>query len=179
MTLGEKIRKLRRSHKMTLQNVATETGYSKALISRIENDSVSPSINSLLKITKALGISLYELFAAVEGKDPALVKKKERATGSLAGDAIKVEGLSASQSDNRITAVIMTFEPGAESNGGKLNPHGGEEWWHIIKGKLTAQVGDTAYDLSEGDSLYLKSSIPHGLKNPAKAKTAALVLIAS
>ncbi|MHC4664309.1 MAG: helix-turn-helix domain-containing protein, partial [Planctomycetota bacterium] len=62
MTLGEKIRKLRHDGEMTLQDIAGKTGYSKALISRIENDSVSPSINSLVKIAAALEIRLYELF---------------------------------------------------------------------------------------------------------------------
>lgn len=177
MTLGQKIRKLRLDEKMTLQDVAGKTGYSKALISRIENDSVSPSIGSLVKIAAALDIRLHELFAAVEGRKPSVVRKKARQTKKLPG--IQVEGVSDDNDDNKLTAVIMVFEAGAEAADGKPKIHTGEEWWHMLKGKLEAVVGEDQYDLGEGDSIYLSSSAPHKVKNPAKAKATALVLVTS
>ena len=179
MTLGEKIRELRRDKKMTLQDVAVMTGYSKALISRIENDSVSPSINSLVKIARALEIKLYALFAAVEGKSPVIVKKKDRSSETLAGGKVRAEGLSDGAEDSKLAPVIMTFDPGADVSEGKAKTHFGEEWWHVLKGKLEAVVGENKYELGEGDSIYLKSSSPHKLRNPAKAKATALVLVTS
>jgi mannose-6-phosphate isomerase-like protein (cupin superfamily) len=162
---------------MTLQDVAVMTGYSKALISRIENDSVSPSINSLVKIAEALDIKLYELFAVVEGSSPVIVKKKNRSAQALSGGKVKAEGLSDGNEDNKLAPIIMTFDPGADVSDGTLKTHGGEEWWHVLKGKLEAVVGENRYDLGEGDSIYLKSSSPHQVRNPAKAKATALVLV--
>ncbi len=177
MTLGEKIRGLRHGRKMTLQDVAVTTGYSKALISRIENDSVSPSINSLVKIASAFDIKLYELFAAVEGRNPVIVKKRNRSAEALSGGKIQAEDLSDRNRDNKLTPVIMTFDPGADISDGKPKTHGGEEWWHVLKGRLEAVVGENRYELGEGDSIYLKSSSPHKLRNPAKSKATALVLV--
>lgn len=178
MTLGKKIRKLRLDKKMTLQDVAGITGYSKALISRIENDSVSPSIGSLIKISSALDIMLHELFAAVEAKGTSVVRKKDRSSQALDGGSIKVEGLS-DASDDRLAAVLMTFEPGASAGGGNVKTHPGEEWWHVLKGKLEAVVDQTKYELDEGDSIYLDSSLPHVWRNPARGKATALVLVTS
>jgi transcriptional regulator with XRE-family HTH domain len=177
MTLGEKLRELRHNKKMTLQDVAVITGYSKALISRIENDSVSPSINSLVKFAEALDIKLYELFSAVEGRDPSIVKKKSRGAQTLSGGKVKVEGLSDGNEDNKLAPVLMIFDPGANISDGKLKTHGGEEWWHVLKGRLEAVVGENRYELGEGDSIYLNSSSPHHVRNPAKAKATALVLV--
>lgn len=176
MTLGEKIRKLRHNGKMTLQDIAGKTGYSKALISRIENDSVSPSINSLVKIASALEIKLYELFAAVEGKAPSVVKRKSRVSKTVANGQIRVENLSGDGTDSKMSAVIMTFEPGASISDEKAKTSMSEEWWTVLKGDLEAVVGDNRFDLSEGDSIYLNSSAPHNLKNPGKTKTKALVV---
>jgi transcriptional regulator with XRE-family HTH domain len=176
MTLGEKIRKLRHNGKMTLQDIAGKTGYSKALISRIENDSVSPSINSLVKIAAALEIKLYELFAAVEGKTPLVVKRKGRIAKTEANGKIRVENLSGDHEDGKMSAVIMTLEPGANISEGKAKTSTSEEWWTVLKGNLDAVVGDNRFDLSEGDSIYLNSSAPHHLKNSGKTKTKVLVV---
>ena len=176
MTLGEKIRKLRLERKMTLQDVAEQTGYSKALISRIENDSVSPSIVSLVKIASALQISLHQLFAAVDGGQRAVVKKSKRTSRAISGGNVTVENMGVDAADGKMTAVLMTFEPGA-STGKSAKLHSGEEWWHILKGKLRGSVGDRTYDLAEGDSIYLHSSIPHKWRNLSKGKTSAVVVV--
>jgi len=177
MTLGQKIRKLRLDKKMTLQDVAGITGYSKALISRIENDSVSPSISSLIKIASALDTTLYELFAAVEGKGTEITRRKDRSSQVMAGGKIKVQELSGNGDERKLVAVIMTFEPGASAAEEKAKVHSGEEWWHVLKGKLVAAVGENTYELGEGDSIYLNSSVPHTWQNPAKGKATALVLV--
>ena len=175
MTLGQKIRSLRLGKKMTLQDVAGETGYSKALISRIENDSVSPSIGSLIKITTTLDITLHELFATVEGKSISIARKKDRSSQTLPGGKIRIEGLCDRSADSKLAAVIMTFDPGSSATDGSPRP--GEEWWYMLKGKLEAVIGEMSYSLGEGDSMYLNSSVPHSWKNPAKGKAKALVLV--
>ena len=48
--IGAKIRTLRRAKKLTLQEVANETGFSTALISQLENNKISPPIATLSKI---------------------------------------------------------------------------------------------------------------------------------
>jgi transcriptional regulator with XRE-family HTH domain len=176
MTLGQKIRMLRLAKKMTLQDVASETGYSKALISRIENDSVSPSIGSLMKIASALDIALHQLFAAVDGGQAARVRKQERSSAKMAGGSIQVESLSDRTAGDKMAAVVMTFEGGALSQEGTRG-HEGEEWWHVLRGRLEATVGDRVIELAEGDSIYLSSSLPHRWRNPAKSKASALVVV--
>ena len=48
VNIGERLKKVRLERGYTLKDVAAKSGYSKALISRIENGNVSPSINSLI-----------------------------------------------------------------------------------------------------------------------------------
>ena len=120
---------------------------------------------------------LYELFVAVEGKGAEITRRKDRSSQAVAGDKIKVQGLSGSGDEKKLVAVIMTFEPGASAAEGKAKVHSGEEWWHVLKGKLVAAVGENTYELGEGDSIYLNSSVPHAWQNPAKSTATVLVLV--
>lgn len=175
MTLGEKLKKLRLEKKMTLQDVANSTGYSKALISRIENDSVSPSVSSLLKISAALQIKLNELFAAIEGSKMSVVKKGSRACGP-AYHGVSTESLCQIPGERKMDAVIKTFDSGAASEEVKADG-AGEEWWYVLKGKLSVSVNDRTAQLNEGDSVYLASEGIRKWHNPGKGKCAALVVM--
>ena len=145
MTLGEKLKKLRLERKMTLQDVADQTGYSKALISRIENDSVSPSVSSLLKISGALQIKLHDLFAAIEGSKLSVVKKTGR-EAVFSEDGIRIESLCSLAGGRKMDAVIKTFESGATSE--QVNS-GKEEWWYVLKGKLMVSFDERIAQLNE------------------------------
>jgi transcriptional regulator with XRE-family HTH domain len=155
--------------------VAGKTGQSKALISRIENDSVSPSVSSLMKISAALQIKLHELFAAIEGSKISVIKKGGRESRAIK-DGVKVESLCPlSAAGRKMDAVIKTFDSGAASEQVKLGK-GGEEWWYVLKGKLTVSVDERTALLNEGDSMYVISESIRKWSNPGKGKTAALVV---
>ncbi|GAB4348540.1 MAG: helix-turn-helix domain-containing protein [Candidatus Abyssubacteria bacterium] len=173
MTLGEKLKKLRIEQGLTLQDVAGKTGYSKALISRIENDSVSPSINSLIKISSSLHIKLNELFAAIEDGGASVVKKANCAVTTAGGGKLRIENVFGD--DRKMRVAVKTFEPGFATKEEKT-AQGGEEWWHVLKGKLEAQMGEQTIGLGEGDSIYIFSSIPHKWRNPGRVKASALVV---
>ena len=42
-----------------------------------------------------------------------------------------------------------------------LHTHDGQEFNYILSGKMKFYIGDDAYELSEGDSVYFDSNIPH------------------
>ncbi len=58
LSLGEYIRRLRRAANRPLGSLADQTGISYTHLSRIENDSKTPSADSLVKIAAALGGNL-------------------------------------------------------------------------------------------------------------------------
>jgi len=57
----EKIRSIRLEKRISLLNLATEVGISNSHLYYIENKRVIPSIDVVVKISKALGISPKEL----------------------------------------------------------------------------------------------------------------------
>jgi transcriptional regulator with XRE-family HTH domain len=77
--IGEKIKKLRKARKLTLQQVASETGFSPALISQIENNNVSPPIATLSKIAKFFDVKMGMFFDEEEAESKyEVVRANER-----------------------------------------------------------------------------------------------------
>jgi transcriptional regulator with XRE-family HTH domain len=176
MTLGYEIRELRRHNKMRIQDIAEKTGYSKALISRIENDSVIPSIASVRNIASVLDITLHELFAAAEKDRISVVKKKDRKAKEIKGNSIQVESLCENITGNKMMAVMMTFPPGAAV---KEEAKEGieEKWWHVLGGKLEIVADGKKYELAAGDSIYAHSTETCEYRNPTSRNTSALVIV--
>ena len=72
MTVGEKLREIRKGKGLTLRQVGDAAGLSKAFVSQIESGTANPSLASLKRVGSALGIPLAALFEGAEnGGEPA------------------------------------------------------------------------------------------------------------
>lgn len=63
--VGEKIRYLRKSYGLTLRQLANGSGLSANTISLVERSEVAPTIETLCKIARALGVSPSSLFLEI------------------------------------------------------------------------------------------------------------------
>lgn len=66
MNIGENIKRIRIAKNLSQKEVTMSAGLDTAQYSRIENGKTDPSVNTLERIAKALGVSLAELFASTE-----------------------------------------------------------------------------------------------------------------
>lgn len=57
VTLGKRIKRLRRMHDWTQEKLGDMTGYSKSFIGCVENHSSTPSLETVVKIAAALGVT--------------------------------------------------------------------------------------------------------------------------
>ena len=60
--LGLNIKKLRIKKKISQAKIASEVGVDKGFISLLENGSANPTLTTITKVAKALGVSVEELF---------------------------------------------------------------------------------------------------------------------
>ena len=66
MNIGDNIKRIRVARNLSQKEVITIAKLDAAQYSRIENGKTDPSVTTLEKIAKALGVSLAELFAATD-----------------------------------------------------------------------------------------------------------------
>ena len=163
---GEKLRNVRKRKGLTMKEVAASAGISESLVSQIETNRVSPSIDTLLSIAGVLEIDLEFLFSDLKRtKTVTVIRKNERSSRQLTGVTYQqLSSITDSSEEYAIEAVLLEIEPGAE-RGDIEYGHPGKELGYILKGHAELSYGTSTYTLNEGDSVSFASDIPHILKN--------------
>jgi len=177
--MGFHLRRERRLKKLRLKDVADATGLSVSLISKIETNSVGPSLSTLHRIAQALDTNISALFAMEELPTQVVRRQGER---PIAGkvqsisewDGIEAEIMVPFAEGRLLEGFVFVMEPGGNSGG--VLQHEGEECGYVLEGRLELCVGGKKYLLGRGDSFFFPSTIPHTYRNPGKV-TARVVWI--
>mgnify|MGYP001553764264 FL=1 len=173
-SFGEKVRALRMQRGLTLADLAQKTQRSISLLSQIENDNISPSFSSMQTIADALEVPLAQIISqepSAEEGDSYHIKESERKVLMTQGEVqhqLLSRGLPLSFEFN-----VVEVPPGA-STGDYLYSHEGEECGLLLEGELVVESGRQVHHLKPGDSITMKSSLPHKLSNPGKQKARAV-----
>jgi transcriptional regulator with XRE-family HTH domain len=164
--VGEKVKTLREQKGLSLKELADSTGFSTALLSQMENHLVSPSLGTMIKLAKALGVRVGDFWGETEGEPFAIVRKDERKTVSrfASKEGVKYgysyESLGFEKKNRRMEPFIVTLEP-ATVKTSKTSVHEGEEFIFVLEGEMEVLLGNHTDVLYAGDSIYYDSSIPH------------------
>ena len=88
MLIGDRLKALREQKKLSQGDIEKRTGLLRCYISRVENGHTVPAIETLEKLTRAMGMPLYQIFYDGE-KPPApnLPKIDDGGWGSSGRDA--------------------------------------------------------------------------------------------
>ncbi|OGP89824.1 MAG: hypothetical protein A2157_02290 [Deltaproteobacteria bacterium RBG_16_47_11] len=164
--VGEKIKELRERKGFSLKEMADLTGFSTALLSQMENHLVSPSLGTIIKLARTLGVKVGDFLGESEGEPFAIVRKDERKNVShfASKDGVKYgysyESLGFDKKDRHMEPFIVTLEP-ATVKTSKTSVHEGEEFIFVLEGEMEVILGNHTDVLYPGDSIYYDSNIPH------------------
>ena len=176
MKIGKELKRIRVSQGMTLEELSNKCGYSKALISRVETGSVSPSLTSLMKMVTSLGLKLHDLFTSIERGQASVVRKGEEKKFFTENNST-IEFLASDIAMKKMEPIRLSAPAGFVS-GEKPDMHYGEEFVFVLGGKVEITAGDETHKLGTGDSIYLAAGIPHRWRNPGK-EIAQLISVAT
>lgn len=160
--IGERVRKIRNERGLTLQDVANFTGFSKALISQIENNVVMPPINTLSKIANVLNVKMTYFFEdELDYKDYYVVRADERKYVFREGvkHGYMYEGLAQMKDFDQLEMCLVTIKPAQTEK--KLFNHEGYEYIIVKDGEVNLYLNNDVLRLKEGDSIAFNSQIPH------------------
>jgi transcriptional regulator with XRE-family HTH domain len=182
--IGRKIRDLRKRKVLTLQDLSTQTGLSKPLLSQIENDIVIPPIATLLKISRALDKDItFFLQEPHDERKIAVVRASERKRletrrpGQTPGDYF-YESLAYKKGRKNMEPFLIEFEPRDEKDM-SFYSHTGEEFIFILEGSVEFRTAKDVHRLEAGDSLYFESDVPHAYRALGKGSARAIAIIYS
>ncbi len=179
--IGKKVRALRLRKKMGLVELGKHTGFSPALLSKIESSKIFPPLGTLLRIAMVFGVGLDHFFAESRNKPViAVVRKEDRvrlANGGVDPDhpAYYFESLDFPANDRPSSTWLAQFLP-IDPAKAQRHEHAGFETLYVIRGKLAVTIDREEHLLFAGDSLYFDSGIPHSYRRVGGAKCDAVVL---
>ncbi len=165
--LGPRIRELRQQRRMTLRHLADKAGLSTALLSKVENNVVSPTIPTLWKICEGLDVRVGYFFqeGGQGSRDYVITRKDKRPVVFREGSkhGYMYESLAYGKPDHAMEPFVVTVAPG-ERRGGKLFNHAGDELVYVLDGRVEFVLGELSFVLDAGDSVYFNSERPHRLQ---------------
>jgi len=148
---------------MTLQQVSELAGLSRGMLSKIENAVVSPSIATLARLAVALNVPIGEFFETEHADAVAVFfpkNKRQTTTGRRSSLNYVYELLAPGRRRRDMQPMLVSIDGNTFKFG--LQDHAGEQFIYMLEGQMDYVIGDKAYSVRAGDSLYFDARIPHG-----------------
>lgn len=180
-TIGDRLRNLRKTQKVTLLELAKSSGVDAATISRIETGQMTGTLESHMKLARGLGVKLTDLFQGIEqaqsGKTVSLQGRGSRSEVYLyeAGKS-SMSMLTTNVLQKKLMPILISIEPGGSTHK-EENRVGTEKFLYVLEGELEAKVGQEIHRLKRGSSLYFDASLPHQLRNAGPKTVRCLAVV--
>ena len=165
--VAARIRELREIAGLTQAQVAEQTGFTLDEYTRYEAGSEDLPFSFIHKCALAFGVEMSDL---LEGTNTArlthyTVTRRGKGRMTAKEDGIEISELAPMFRDRLAEPywVKYAFSETQQSQPIDLDTHGGHEFDLVISGSLKIQIGDHIEVLSEGDSIYYNSGVPHGM----------------
>ena len=166
-SIAERIKHLRQQSNLTLDQLASTSGVSRAMISRIERAEASPTAALLARICAAFGLSLSGFFAQDEVAASPLVKRQDQPTWQDPDTGYIRRAVSPPLNGSDVDIVEVEFPPGARVVFEQQQFDAGltQHLW-LFEGRLTMTAGDQTHVLEAGDCLFMRLAEAHIFHNP-------------
>lgn len=185
--VGSKIKGLRESKNLSIEEISERSGLSVDQINSIENDQNLPSLGPLIKIARALGVRLGTFMDDNDALGPVVCRAADRerdnsisfSNGAVdARKHMEYHPLAQQKAGRHMEPFIIDINP-TEKNDFQLSAHEGEEFIYVMEGEVEVDYGKEKYTLMEGDSIFYDSIVKHHIHGaPGKsAKILAVVYI--
>jgi len=166
MAIGHEVRTLRKKLGITGSDLASATGISLGMLSKIENGNTSPSLTTLQALAQALGVPVTAFLRRFEEVRNAMFVKAGEGVelerrGTRAGHQYNLLGhIGNNASGVVVEPYLITLT--ADSDIFPTFQHEGLEFLYMLEGSVQYRHGDRLYAMEPGDSLFFDADAPHG-----------------
>jgi len=150
--VGPRLRALRQERDTTLIALSRTTGISVSTLSRLESGARKPTLELLLPLAKAYGVTLDELVDAPPTGDPRIhLRPLTRGEMTM---------IPLTRRPGGIQAYKLIIPAGARREP-VLKTHEGYEWLYVLNGRLRAILGEHDLILAAGEVVEFDTRLPH------------------
>jgi transcriptional regulator with XRE-family HTH domain len=155
--VGARIRALRTTRSLTVQQLADRARISRRLLTQIEHGQANPSLVTVTRIARQLGIEFTNLLDATPAESPIEVHESGRHVLVWFSDAGSTAHLLEAAAESRSTDLwLWRLVPG-DIYRGHADPRGSQELFYVLAGALTLTADDQQVVVPAGASSRLRS----------------------
>ncbi|RZU53954.1 XRE family transcriptional regulator [Krasilnikovia cinnamomea] len=152
--VGARLKQLRSRRDITLTDLSKETGISVSTLSRLEAGLRRPTLEQLLPLARAHGVTLDELVDAPPTGDPRINLRP-----IAVGDGATV--LPLTRRPGGIQAYKFVLPAGDDERAPDLRTHEGYDWVYVLNGRLRLVLGTHDLLLDAGEAAEFDTRTPH------------------
>ncbi len=177
LRIAERLRRLRRVAGLSLGDLATRAGVSRAMLSQIETLKTNPTIAVLWKVSHGLGVPFSELLGSTEAPPAARLSRASRPRYIYSADRrFRSRPLLGNVPGHRVELYELRLEPGGVEEASP-HPPGSYEQVLVQSGRLRLTVGGESHDLRAGDAILFLADRPHRYETVGRAAFVGVSLI--
>jgi transcriptional regulator with XRE-family HTH domain len=149
-----RLRSLRNTLGLSLDELAMRTNLSPSVISRVETGKRTISLDILLPLATALQVDLDALLD-VSSDDDVVIRPTPSRSGSRTTWML-------SRPTASVIAVKMRIEP-TDTTEGQQRVHPGHDWFFVITGRVRLSLGERDITVEAGESAEFSTMTPHAV----------------
>src|SRR3954467_7637794 len=162
--IAHNVRQLRQQLGLSVAEMASRVGISKAMMSKIENVHTSPSLSTLALLAKGFDVPVTTLLRGADVERPAAFVKAGTGArivrnGTKGGHEYELLG-SLRGEHKRLECLMVTLSEKSKTY--PLFQHPGTEFIYMLEGVMDYSHSRSVYRLHPGDSLQLDGEGAHG-----------------
>jgi transcriptional regulator with XRE-family HTH domain len=167
--VAERLKVLRKSRNLSLDELAEASGVSRAALSQIETNRTNPTIGILWKVAVGIGIPFADLLA--DDRPLVSVLRRDETQVLRSGDG-KFQSRSLSPAAAGSLVEVYELRMAARSrHASDAHAPGVREIVLVLTGSLRMTVNDTVHEVGAGDSIWFVADVPHVYENPSGAES--------
>ncbi|MBQ6997835.1 MAG: AMP-binding protein [Oscillospiraceae bacterium] len=166
MDIATRIRGMREILGYSTHKMAEQTEVSEDIYRQYESGTVDLPFTFLHKCAKVFGV---EITVLLEGQSAKLsgytVTRRGKGLVTASEDGITIQDMAPMFRKKLATPYWVTYQYSAELQNKPIHTttHAGQEFNLVVKGAMRIRIGDHEEVLHEGDSVFYRSSTPHGM----------------
>ena len=176
--VGQRIKNIRKEKGLSLKELSKLTGFEVEMLEQIENDEIQPQLGTVIKLSKALDSAFGRIISGVGDRLYSVTHRNDRKIVSRSTShrgerkAYTYMSLAPEVRGRHMEALLVQLEEDPEE---EISVHEGEEFIFVLDGVVKMRIGDDAFELEPGDSVYYLSTTPHHIS--AKEGRAAVLAV--
>jgi transcriptional regulator with XRE-family HTH domain len=155
-SIGPKLRLLRNERSLTLARLGAETGYSTALLSKLESERMIPTLQTLARISRVYGVDLGYFFSSVTHHSLSITRRAHISDDPRGQQAAKEKPLQPYLGTRKQVSQIIDIPAGVMFDAGQSGART-ELTAYVLRGTLRMSTAGMLDTVDAGDCFVLET----------------------